>query len=242
MTEKISCVVLHTTKYGENSIIVDAFTLERGRASFVVRLPRSRKGGGLSAGVFMPLAVLELVCASDGRKGLPKVGEAHAAFPLCGLQTSAAKCALALFVAEVLRRALREGAADGALYEFVVAAVRWLDGATGPLGCFHLVFLVRLTRFLGFWPYAGDYVRGCWFDLRAGRFTALRPVHADVLGPDEAAAVETWVRLRFSDMHLLHLTREQRARCLEVILLYYRLHLPEFGVLNSVEVWHEVFA
>jgi DNA repair protein RecO (recombination protein O) len=49
------------------------------------------------------------------------------------------------------------------------------------------------------------------------------------------------VRLNFETMHLFAMNRTERGRCLEVILLYYRLHVPEFGELKSVEVLKELF-
>jgi DNA repair protein RecO (recombination protein O) len=77
--------------------------------------------------------------------------------------------------------------------------------------------------------------------LRAAQFVALRPIHPDVLSPDEAAKMAQLVRMNFETMHLFGMNRAERGRCLEVILLYYRLHLAEFGDLKSVEVLKELF-
>jgi DNA repair protein RecO (recombination protein O) len=62
-----------------------------------------------------------------------------------------------------------------------------------------------------------------------------------VLSPDEAEKMAQLVRLNFETMHLFAMNRTERGRCLEVILLYYRLHVPEFGELKSVEVLKELF-
>ena len=42
-------------------------------------------------------------------------------------------------------------------------------------------------------------------------------------------------------MHLYAMTRAERMRCLEVMNLYYRLHLPGFPELKSLEVLKELF-
>ena len=105
-----------------------------------------------------------------------------------------------------------------------------------------LVFLMRLSRFLGLYPNLEGYAEGDWFDLRAACFTPLRPVgHGDCIAPAEAARIARLMRMDYGTMHLFRLTRDERARCLDVILTYYRLHLPDFPELKSVEVLRELF-
>jgi DNA repair protein RecO (recombination protein O) len=240
MIEKMQGVVLHTLKYGEGSLIVDAFTRQRGRTSLLVKLPRGRKAG-LAAGTFMPLSLIEVEADVRATKSLHTVKEAHWSYPFRSLPFHPVKCPLALFLAEFLRHALREGSDSEALYAYLEAAITWLDNAERPVANFHLVFMMKLTRFLGLLPNTEEFVRGCWFDLRAAQFVALRPIHPDVLSPDEAAKMAQLVRMNFETMHLFGMNRAERGRCLEVILLYYRLHLAEFGDLKSVEVLKELF-
>jgi DNA repair protein RecO (recombination protein O) len=63
-----------------------------------------------------------------------------------------------------------------------------------------------------------------------------------VLPPHEAALAIVMMRMDFATMHLYHLTRSERARLLDVLLTYYRLHLPSFPELKSVEVLKELFS
>ena len=46
MLQKTVGIVLHTLKYNDTSNIVDIYTRENGRASFLVSVPRSREIGG----------------------------------------------------------------------------------------------------------------------------------------------------------------------------------------------------
>jgi DNA repair protein RecO (recombination protein O) len=43
-------------------------------------------------------------------------------------------------------------------------------------------------------------------------------------------------------MHLFRLSRPERARILEILLLYYRLHLPAFPELRSLSVLKDLYA
>jgi DNA repair protein RecO (recombination protein O) len=206
----------------------------------VAKLPRSRKAG-LAAGTFMPLALVEMEAEVRPTRSMLTVKEARWSYPFRTLPFDAVKCPLALFLAEFLRHALREGSDCESLYAYLEAAIKWLDNAERSVANFHLVFLMKLTRFLGLLPNTEEFVRGCWFDLRAAQFVALRPLHPDALSPDEAEKMAQLVRMNFETMHLFAMNRVERGRCLEVILMYYRLHLPEFGELKSVEILKELF-
>ena len=50
------------------------------------------------------------------------------------------------------------------------------------------------------------------------------------------------LRMNVRNMHRFLLTRQQRNRMLDVLTLYYQLHVPEFRDLRSLAVLREVLA
>ena len=106
---------------------------------------------------------------------------------------------------------------------------------------FHLVFLLRLTRFLGFMPNVETTQPGYYFDLRSSDFTAEQPLHPDFLEPRDAALVPLLMRMRYDNMRFFKFSGADRSRMLEYINLYYRLHLPSFPELKSLAVLKELF-
>ena len=58
MLQKTVGIVLHTLKYNDTSNIVDIYTRENGRASFLVSVPRSRKSA-VKTVLFQPLSMIE---------------------------------------------------------------------------------------------------------------------------------------------------------------------------------------
>ena len=101
---------------------------------------------------------------------------------------------------------------------------------------------MRLSRFLGLYPNWENYHPGDYFDLQNACFTSLRPQrHSDYLLPEEAAKLTDLMRMNYKTMHLFAMNRAERARCLTFINDYYRLHLPDFPVLKSLEVLKELF-
>jgi DNA repair protein RecO (recombination protein O) len=117
----------------------------------------------------------------------------------------------------------------------------WLDGQQSRFANFHLVFLLRLTRFLGFYPNLDDYKDGDYFDLRESVFMRIPPVHRDLLHQEEAQKVQLMMRMDFPTMHLFRMSHQERNRLLEVSLKYYRLHLPDFPEMKSIDVLQALY-
>jgi len=240
MLTKTEAIVLHSIKYGETRVIVDMFTRTSGRMSFAVSLPKTSRGK-MKKQLFQPLTLLNIECDVRVQKGLQKLRNASITMPLPSLQTHPSKLSITLFLAEFLYHALKGEQRNELLFDYVVSSLQWLDGCNTSVANFHLVFLMRMARFLGFYPNLDDYHPGCYFDLRASTFSLEPPVHRDVLLPAEAEKVQLMMRMDYQTMHLFQLSRHDRGRLLEIALAYYRIHLPAFPELRSLGVLQEMW-
>ena len=251
MLQKTEAIVLHSLKYGEQRVIVDMFTRSHGRLAFIVPLPRSARST-LKKQYFQPLTLLTIEADVRPQAQLQKLKDASLLSPLSSLLSAPDKLAIGLFVAEFLYHALKGEQQNEPLFEYVLSSLQWLDGATDRYANFHLVFLMRLSRFLGFYPNLEERGRRSeeggtrkeeqrFFDLRAASFCVAPPLHRDFLMPAEAGTIQTLMRMDYATMHLFQLSRAQRHRIVEVLLMYYRLHLPDFPELRSLGVLHELF-
>ena len=235
MLTKSQAIVLHSIKYGETRLIVDMFTRNFGRQSFIVSIPKTPKGK-IKKQFFQPLTLLEIETDIRQNLQLQKLGDVRLATPFTSIPFEPDKLAISLFVAEFLYYALRSEQRNELLYDYLEHSIMWLDGQQNSFANFHLVFLLRLTRFLGFYPNLDDYEDGDYFDLRESEFMRNPPVHKDFLHPEEAKKVQLMMRMDFPTMHLFRMSHEERNRLLEVALKYYRLHLPDFPEMKSIEV------
>ena len=240
MLAKTEAIVLHAFKYGESRMIVEMFTREHGRLSFAVQLPKTQRGK-LKKQLFQPLTLLNIEADVRPRLQLQKMRNAAIRMPLPSLQTDPAKLSITLFLAEFLYHALKGEQQNMPLFDYVASSLQWLEGADGHVANFHLVFLMRMARFLGFYPNLDNYVEGCYFDLRASEFCLQPPLHRDVLLPQEAEKVQLMMRMDYATMHLFRLSHHDRGRLLEIALSYYRLHLPAFPELRSLGVLQEMW-
>lgn len=240
MEVKSKAIVLRTVKYGESRLIVDLLVREAGRVSVVCQLTKSGRGK-VKKQLLQPMTMLDV--AFDYRKNIAlqhfqdlRIGQVYRS-----LLFDPYKLSITLFLSEFLIYATRDETDNRQLYDFIEASLLWLDNADSGFANFHLVFMLRISLFIGFYPNLDDYREGCWFDLREGCFTPLRPVHNDCLRPDEAARMRVIMRMSLDNMRLFRMSRSERNRCAEIILYYYRLHQSDFPELRSLDVLKELF-
>lgn len=238
MLTKTRAIVLRSIKYGEQSLIVDLFTQYGGRQSFVVRIPKSPRAK-MKKQFFQPSTILEIEFDYRPRLSLQKIKSASIVLPLVSIVSNPFKLSIVLFLCEFLAYATKDEQQDTPLYNYIESGLVWLENANAGFANFHVVFLVRLTLFLGFCPNFESY--GPYFDLRGGCFVASRPLHPDFLEREESDSVASLMRVDYDTMHVLKLNRSQRWRCLEAILKFYQLHLPDFPEPKSMGVLRELF-
>jgi len=240
MLTKTKAIVLHSFKYGDSKLIVDLLAEDGGRRACIASVPKSAKGR-MKRQFFQPLTLLEVLTEERPGANLQPLRDARLLHPFTSIPFSPAKIALAMFTAEFLCSATRAEMADRAMFAYIEKGVLWLDGCTEQYANFHLVFAMRLTKFLGFSPNTESYSDGDWFDLRSGCFVSVAPLHPDRLPPAEARLVGLMLRMNFATMRLFRMTRQERNRLLDIVLRYYSIHMPCFRELKSVEVLRELF-
>jgi len=221
MLEKTKGIVLHTLRYNDTSLIVDIFTESHGAQGFMVRTPRGHKSV-LRNVLLTPLSLLELDFDYRESQHLQRLSDVRVAVPYASLPYHPVKETIALFLGEFLYYALRNESENPALFAFLQNSMLWLDGCQQGYANFPATLLIRLSRFLGFWP-SVEEAQGV---LRRG----------------EEPLVPLMLRMNYGTMHLFRFTPVQRARLMEVLNDYYRLHIPGFPELRSMAILREVLS
>ncbi len=205
--------------------MLEVYTREHGRMTFVT----SKK--------LQPLTIVNVVF--DGPKS--KLLNVDIAFGYKNMLYDPFKLSIGFFIAEFLRYATRNEPTNRPLYDYLRQSLEWLDVVEGSFANFHLVLMMHLAMFLGFAPGVNDYRDGMYFDLREAQFTGLQPVHGDYLDKEESATVVNLMRMNFATMHLFKLNKDQRNRIVDCVVRYYRLHVPGFPEMKSLDVLRELF-
>ncbi len=240
MLTKTRAIVLHSLKYGEKRMIVDMLTREHGRVEFIVSVSHSAKAK-MRKQFFQPLTMLEIECDLRQRVQLQRLREVRIVHPYATIPFDQYKLSLLFFIAEVLSASTRGEQQNQNLYDYVEASMLWLDGCPGSYANFHLVFMMRLTRFIGFLPNIEGYREGDVFDIRAAEFTSAVPLHRDFIAAADAARISTLMRMNYDTMHLFRMSRDDRNRIVDVLLTYYKMHVPNFPELRSLAVVKQLF-
>jgi len=240
MLEKARGIVLCQIRYSESSLILHLYTDLWGRTGLMVPGARSRSKGRRTS-LYQPLTLLEIEMIHKPNRELQHAREMRIQHPFISIPFDPVKSAVALFLADVLNRTLREEEANPALFGFISSSIQYLDLASAGVPNFHLHFLVNLTRHLGFLPEKSLYTDMSWFDLRSGSFAAQRPDHGECLEPEPATLLYHLLGTGVDQLSSLHLNRHIRNRLLEGMICYYQLHLEGMPAIRSHEVLKQLF-
>lgn len=241
MITKTRGIVLRSVRFGESSLIVDVLTKSSGRVSFMVHIPKTSKGK-IKKQYFQPMTLLDFEYDFRQRSNLQRIKDVRVSLPYSSIPIDPAKSCISLFLSEFIYYATRNEQENPTLFTYISTSLEWLDNAYEDFANFHLVFMMRLGKFLGFHPFLEDFTPGCFFDLRNGCFTLSMPLHTDFLNAADAGHLYNLMRMNFDTMKLFKFSHDDRNRITEIVLRYYKLHLPNMPELQSFDILREVFA
>lgn len=239
MLHKTRAIVFKTTDYAESSVIVQLFTEKFGLQSYIingVKKPRAK----ITQNMLQPLHLLDVVVYHKGTNSIQRIAELKNSPVLLSIPYDVIKSCIAIFLNEVLYKAVRQQGADESMFEFVFSSIEWLDHQTEGLANFHLLFLIQLTRYLGFYPDTTFAPGAGYFDLKNGVFLRQKPEGFSFLSPPHTQNFHTLLQCSFEDCPRLKLTNDDRRYMLNKLLEYYALHIESFGNIRSQGVLEEV--
>lgn len=239
MLHKTRGIVFKTTDYGESSVIVQIFTEKFGLQSYIingVKKPRAK----ISRNMLQPLHLLDLVVYHKSTGQVQRISELRNSPVLQSIPYDVIKSSIALFLNEVLYKAVKQQSADENLFDFIFNAIEWLDNQTEGLANFHLLFLTKLTRYLGFYP--DQAASADYFDMKNGVFSKYKPEGFYYLSPPHTQNFYMLLQCSFEHVGQLKFSNDERRYLVQKLLEYYSLHIESFGNIHSHEILEEVLS
>ena len=215
MTTNTELIVLHTTKFGENSLVVHTLSRDYGRRSFFVR-----GAGKKQMSLFLPLNILEADIQESTKTTLFTARNLSVRCPLAGIRNNMFKNSMTMFMSEVLFRVLKEGVYEQGLYEWCMKTILLLDAISTDFSNYHIRFLLELAVAMGFRPEGKD----------------LEPFVGE-----HYPIVERFMQEPFAESMLIPLSGTVRNDLSEKILRYIEVHTESSININSLRVLHELF-
>lgn len=106
---------------------------------------------------------------------------------------------------------------------------------------FHISFLLKLSKYLGFAPESKDNA-SAYFDLRKGHTTPVRPSYQDFLEKDTYEVLLQVYTTPYPELYGLNYAKPQKNKLLDAVLTLYQHHIINFNQLKSYAVLKEVFS
>lgn len=223
-------VFLYRTAYSESSLIVTFFTRENGLQKFLFR------GGKKKAHSLFPMSVCELSYYGHKHSDLLNLTAVESAMPFT-FQFNPISSTIAFFGVECIKKSMHEGDKDEDVFRFLVNFSNRIENDQNK-GILPLYFLIGLSEILGFKPYFEEE-NAVNFNLDSGVFQTTINSHERIVnGP----AVDLLSSL-INEKDMIDTTSKQlREQALNIMLDYFKIHVPRFESLASFDIVKEVLS
>lgn len=237
MQTKTKAIVLSAIKYQEKSLIVKCFTQSDGLKSYFIASAFSSKKSNQKIAYFQPLTILDIEANHKNKGTLEHFKEVKLAYNYQSINTDIVKSAMVFFLSEVVNNSVFEEERNENLFSFLETSLLWLD-ANDSVSNFHLIFLLELTKFLGFYPQIQE-THFAYFEMIDGVFSPFQGTSC--LNAHETNLLKKALRLRYDDNQIVFAGIERQI-LLKILLDYYAIHLDGFKKPKSLDVLKEVFS
>ena len=233
-----NCIVLSKIKYRDYDLIVKCYTEERGIVSYILRGVLKSKKGKSKTIYFQPLSQITIEERFKPNQSLQSIKEVKYSCIYKTLHTNIYKSSIVLFLAEILSNVLKEEEQDKDLFNYLSLALQYLD-SEDSFSNFHLLFLLKLTRYLGFQPDETNK-NLAYFNLESGNFENQSHNLYSISG-ENLTLLKRLLGTNFDDLSYVKINAKQRHDFLNMLLHYFELHLGGFKKPKSLQVLNDVF-
>jgi DNA repair protein RecO (recombination protein O) len=233
-----NAIVISKLKYRDNDLIIKCYTQKEGIVSYLLKgVLKSKKGSKVA--YYQLLTQLQLETDFKASRSLQYIKEVKINHLYSSLHTNVLKSAIVMFLAEVLSSSLQEEEQNDTLYNYLEATLQWLD-THDSFANFHLLFLLNLTKHLGFYPDVSK-IEAPYFNLEAGEFQDERQSKYSISN-ENLTLLKELLGTTFDALDLVKINTKQRQSFLSLILVYFELHLGNFKKPKSLQIFNEVFS
>lgn len=238
MLSKGKAVVISTLRYKDYDLIIKCYTELHGIVTYLQKGIFKSKKSKTKIAYFQPLMLLELEENFDQNRSLQFLNEIRCYYPFKSLHTNIYKASLTVFLAEILAGVLKEEESNDSLFQFIETSIQLLD-MSEKFSNFHLLFLLKLTKYLGFYPNQSETDLD-YFNLEIGTFEKDK-TSMYVLEGSQKNHLKSLLKHDFGTINELKLSSVERRELLKALLLYFELHLGNFKKPKSLEIFSDVF-
>jgi DNA repair protein RecO (recombination protein O) len=235
-------IIISHIKYGETSIIVQAFTELFGLQSYIIKgIRTNNKKGGSKFNYFFPGSCLSMVVYHNPHKQLQFIKEYGFSFLSTQSNFSVIKNAIVVYMVELLKNCLKQPENNPSLFYLVKKSLQLVNNESQhAIANLSIWYSLQVANHLGFGLDPTETPTE-YLDLQEGTFTNQLPMHAHFL-----QGIETQIMANFcladswESIIDIKLNKHQRQQFLQYIQIFFQLHVEGFGVLKSLSILGEI--
>ena len=233
-----TAIVLSKIRYKDYDLIIKCYTKDFGVHTYLIKNVLKTKKGKFKPAYFQPLTILDIEADHKNNRSLQYFKDVKLHFNYRTLHTNVIKSTIVMFLSEVLSNILIEEEKNLPLYNFLENALISFDECKSNTN-FHLIFLIQLTKYLGFYPESPQN-EAQYFNLEEGKFQLTKTSMFCVSG-NNLMLLKQLLGIKFDESKSLAINSIQKREFLNMILLYFKLHLDGFKQPKSVTILNQVF-
>jgi DNA repair protein RecO (recombination protein O) len=238
MLNKNKAIVISKIRYRDHDLIAKCFTKQKGQVSYLIRGALKNNKGKSKAVYFQLLSQLQIEENFKENQTLQYIKEVKIDYIYRSIHTNVFKSSIAMFLAEILSSVLKEEEQNLQLYNYLETTFKWLD-YQDEFSNFHLLFLLNLTQYLGFYPEITN-IDAPYFNLSMGSFESTKSNMYSISG-ENLTLLKRLLGINFDALNTIKISSKQRQSFLTMLLLYFELHLGSFKKPKSLQVFNQVF-
>ena len=238
MIETTNAIVINSIKYGDTSLIVTCFTEQSGLKTYMLKGVLKSKKAKVKTAYFQPLTLLTITANHNNKGALNSISDVQVSHFYQTIYSNIKKQSIALFLAEILHFSIREEEENKTLFSYLETSFLWLDTHEKTTN-FHLLFLLNLTKFLGFYPELKN-VNKNYFNLLEGNFTNEKVFHS--VSGENLIQFRKLLGINFDAIDQVDFSASNRQAVLSTLIQYFELHLSGFRKPKSLEVLKTIFS
>ena len=234
-------IMIGAVRHNDRTSVAHIFTSDHGMVPFIWFLSKSGKNAARNT-LLQPLTQLDFQAEYIPSESLQHIKEIKNCSPYRDIPRNPLKSAISLFLSEFLTYALKGEQNNPPLFRYLTESLNWFDKAPeGSYANFHIAFMIGTAAYTGVCPNADDYRPGYVLDLREGCFSPLEPKHTEWIGSQLSYKLHMLMTHGFDEIKDAPLTGQERVMLLNSLNNWFRLHVPAFPVLKSIDVLETVF-
>jgi DNA repair protein RecO (recombination protein O) len=238
MQVSTKAIVVSKLRYKDHDLIVKCYTEKYGIKSYLLKNVLKSRKGKFKPAYFQPLTIIDIEAEHKDNRSLHYLKDIKIQNDFESIHTNIIKSTMAMFLAEVLNNVLKEEEENSSLYNYLETSLIWFN-ENGVDTNFHLIFLIELTKYLGFYPDT-SHSELKYFNLEDGKFYQAKLGKHFIEG-ENLTLLKQLLGIKFDALKSANFKPIKKLEFLNMILLYLKLHLDGFKQPKSVTVLNQIF-